>query len=96
MEVPVILVWFIYHDVSFVGLKLEVADAVKVYVHEDVGEHALDKISTDLSTIIVFTAKSFTYVPYEVPQVCGGQFLLQLDGDRLVHPSFSLICTYKS
>ena len=66
---PVIIVRLIYHDVSFVGLELEVADAVEIHVHEYVGKHALDKIGTDLSTIIVFTAKSFTDVPHEVSQV---------------------------
>ena len=79
MEVPVILVWFIYHDVSFVGLKLEVADAVKVHVHEDVGEHALNEIGPDIAAVVILAAQSFSDVPNEVPQINGGQFLLQTD-----------------
>ena len=66
MEMKVIIVWFVYHDVSFVGLKLEVANAVKVHVHEDVGEHTLNEIGPDIAAVVILAAQSFTDVPNEV------------------------------
>ena len=41
MEVIVILVRLVYHDISCIWLKLEIADAVKFYVSQHVWKHPL-------------------------------------------------------
>ena len=79
MEMKVIIIWFVNHNVTLVRLELEVADAVKVHVHEDVGEHALNEIGPDIAAVVILAAQSFSDVPNEVPQINGGQFLLQTD-----------------
>ena len=72
MEMKVIIIWFVNHNVTLVRLELEVADAVKVHVHEDVGEHALNEIGPDIAAVVILAAQSFSDVPNEVPQINGG------------------------
>jgi hypothetical protein len=79
MEMKVIIIWFVNHNVTLVRLELEVADAVKVHVHEDVGEHALNEIGPDIAAVVILVAQSFCNVPNEVAQINSGQFLFQTD-----------------
>ena len=67
MEVIVILVRLVYHDISCIWLKLEIADAVKFYVFHYVREHTLDEVCTNTSRIVFLAAQSLGYIPDKVP-----------------------------
>ena len=71
MEVIVTLVRLVYHDVSSIGLELEVADAVKFYVLHHIGKHPFDKDGAYLARIVFLAAQPLGYVPDKVPQVKG-------------------------
>lgn len=79
MELKVIIIWLVNHDATLVRLELEVADTVKVHVHEDVREHALNEIGPNITAVVILTAQSFTDVPNEVAEINGSQFLFQTD-----------------
>ncbi len=67
MEVIVTLVRLVYHDISCIWLKLEIADAVLLDVSHHIGEHTFDKVCTDTSRIVFLAAQSLGYVPDKVP-----------------------------
>ena len=66
MEVIVTFVRLVYHDVPSIGLELEVADAVLLYISHHIREHALDKVCTDTSRIVFLAAQSLGYIPDKV------------------------------
>ena len=67
MEVIVILVRLVYHDISCIWLKLEVADAVKFYVFHYVRKHTLNEDGAYFARIVFLAAQSLGYIPDKVP-----------------------------
>ena len=67
MEVIVILVRLVYHDISCIWLKLEIADAVKFYVSHHVWKHPLDEDGAYFARVVFLAAQSLGYVPDKVP-----------------------------
>ena len=58
MEVIVVLIRLVYHDVPRIRLELEIADAVLLDVSHHIGEHALDEVCTDTSCVVFLAAKA--------------------------------------
>ena len=56
MEVIVILVRLVYHDISCIWLKLEIADAVKFYVSHHVWKHPLDEDGAYFARVVFLAA----------------------------------------
>ena len=56
MEMIVALIWLVYHDASCIGLELEIADAVLLYISHHIGEHTFDEVCTDTSRIVFLAA----------------------------------------
>ena len=67
MEVIVTSVRLVYHDVSCIWLKLEIADAVKFYVSHHVWKHPLDEDGANFARVVFLAAQSLGYIPDEVP-----------------------------
>ena len=67
MEVIVTLVRLVYHDISCIWLKLEVADAVKFYVFHYVRKHTLNEDGAYFARVVFFAAQSLSYIPDKVP-----------------------------
>ena len=86
MEVIVTLVRLVYHYISCIWLKLEIADAVEFYVSHHVWKHPLDEDGSYFASVVFLTAQSLGYIPEKVPKVKGGKSGLQPDGDRCMLP----------
>ena len=56
MEMIVTLVRLIYQDVPSIGLKFEIADAVKFYVSHHVWKHPLDKDGAYFARVVFLAA----------------------------------------
>ena len=67
MEVIVTLVRLVYHDISCIWLKLEVADAVKFYVFHYVRKHTLNEDGAYFARVVFLAAQSLGYIPDKVP-----------------------------
>ena len=67
MEMKVIIIWFVNHNVTLVRLELEVADAILLDVSHYIREHTLDEVGTDTSRIVFLAAQSLGYIPNKVP-----------------------------
>jgi len=67
MEVIVTLVRLVYHDISCIWLKLEVADAVKFYVFHYVRKHTLNEDGAYFARVVFLAAQSLSYIPDKVP-----------------------------
>ena len=67
MEMIVTLVRLIYQDVPSIGLKFEIADAVKFDVSHYVWKHPLDEDGAYFARIVFLAAQSLGYIPDKVP-----------------------------
>ena len=67
MEMIVTLVRLIYQDVPSIGLKFEIADAVKFYVSHHVWKHPLDEDGAYFARVVFLAAQSLGYIPDKVP-----------------------------
>ena len=67
MEVIVTFVWLVYNDAASIGLKLEIAYAVKFYVLHYVGKHPFYKDGAYFARIVFLAAQPLGYVPDKVP-----------------------------
>ena len=67
MEMIVTLVRLVYHDIPHIRLKLEIADAVLLYISHHIGEHTLDEVGADTFRIVFLAAQSLGYIPDKVP-----------------------------
>ena len=52
MEMIVTLIRLVYHDAASIGLKLEIADAVKFYVSHHVWKHPLDEDGEYFASVV--------------------------------------------
>ena len=86
MEAIIAFSWLVYHDAASIGLKLEIAYAVKFYVSHHVRKHPLDEDGAYFARIVFLAAQPLGYVPDKMPQVKGGQGGLQPDGYRYMLP----------
>ena len=67
MEMIVTLIRLVYHDAASIGLKLEIADAVKFYVSHHVWKHPLDEDGAYFAHIVFLAAQSLGYILDKVP-----------------------------
>ena len=67
MEMIVTLIRLVYHDAASIGLKLEIADAVKFYVSHHVWKHPLDEDGANFARVVFLAAQSLGYIPDKVP-----------------------------
>ena len=81
METEVIFIWLVYHDTTFAGLELEVADAVLLDVLHHIGKHRFDEVCPCITILAVLGTQTFTDIPNKVAEIEGGKSLFQSDGD---------------
>ena len=67
MEMIVTLIRLVYHDAASIGLKFEIADAVKFYVFHYVRKHTLNEDGAYFTRIVFLAAQPLGYIPNKMP-----------------------------
>ena len=66
MEMIVPLFWLVYHDISCIRLKLEIADAIKFNVFHYVWKHPLNEDGAYFARVVFLAAQPLGYIPDKV------------------------------